>query len=373
MGQSLGEFFVTLGVDSSSGVVTVKDLISAFGELEASTLGEIGALSTFGVALAELADHGMTVAESFRSFTNQTGLSLHELEKWQIASNQVGVDAATVASSIKTLQKNLADISIGRGNISPYQLLGITPTGDAFKVLDQLRDRIKRVNPAMATNLVQQMGLDPQMLNILKLSNDEFEKLSKVARGMTDQQAIGFLQMKQDLSQINSQMSEMGYSAGLWLKPLIDDAAYLVNLLHEYPKTFLAIGAALAVVGAAVSIAFFPWLATALAISAALGGIILVLDDIISYFRTGKSAGAEFGNVLEKLFKGGEHSVANWMWEKGLLGNQGPVLGAPATAGAGGGQTNHINIVVHDSSGRPHEVVADEYKRSIDHADKMRP
>ena len=373
MGQSLGEFFISLGVDSTSGSVTIKELISSFGELEASTLGEIGALSSFGVALADLSEHGMAVAEGFRNFTNQTGLSIQGLEKWQIAGKQVGVQADTVANSIKTLQSNLNEIALGRGNISPYFLLGITPGGKSpFQILEEVRSKIKSLPPAIAVNRMKELGVDPTMINLLRLTRQEQEKLASVAHGMTDQQAQSYLQMSQELAQINAQMQEMGTSAGLWLKPLLDDVSFLTNLFHNNHQALVEVAGALAIVGIAASAAFFPWLLTATAISAALAGIILIMDDIITYFRTGKSAGSEFGNTVEKALKSLEHSSMNWLWEKGLISSQGPTLGAQAPAIAGG-HSNVFNIVVHDNSGRPHETVADEFKRAIDHADKMRP
>lgn len=372
---SIGEFFVELGVDTSAGQVTVKDLISSFGELEASTLGEIGALSTLAAGLGELAEHGMEVAESFRSFQSQTGLSITGLERWQRVAQQVGVDSNTVAGSVKTLQQNLVDISLGRGNISPYQLLGITPQSvgyDAFKVLDQLRGRSKMFSPAFFAKQLSAMGIDPSMINTLKLTRDEFEKLANVSKGMTDQQAVGFLQMKQDISQVKLQMADFGYTAGLWIKPLIDDLAAVVNYLHESPRALALVSAGLVGVGIAAAAAFAPWLLTGLAISAVLAGIILILDDIISYFRTGKSAGADFGDALAKMFGKLGTKAEDWLWEHNLIPNSGPVLGA-AAAGGGGNVNKTINnsIVVHDASGRPHEAVASEYRRAIDNADKQ--
>lgn len=373
---SLGEFVATLTVDTAGGGVTVKELISSFGELEASTLGEIGALATLSAALGEMADHGMAVASAFRDFTNQTGLSMHGLERWQIAGSQVGVSAEKMAGSIKSLQDQLFRTALTGEKFNIFAMLGVDPKNkDAFQVLEAIRKRLPSLTPQARSYLLGNLGIDPSLINVLKLSREEFEKLAGVAKGMTDQQAVGFLQMQEELARTKAQVADFGYSAGLLIKPFVDDLSVIVNYLHESPRALALVSVGVVGLGVAAAAAFAPWLLTALAVSAALAGILLVIDDIVSYFRTGKSAGQEFGDAVAKMFGKLGVKAEDFMWEHHLLPSSGPVFGQPALAGAGAGGSKSItnNITVHDSSGRPHETVAEEYRRAVDHADKMMP
>jgi hypothetical protein len=373
---SLGEFVATLTVDTAGGGVTVKELISSFGELEASTLGEIGALATLAGVMGELADHGIALASGFRDFSNQTGLSMRGLERWQIAGGQVGISAEKMAGSIKALQDQLFRTALTGEKFNIFAMLGVDPKNkDAFQVLESIRKRLPSLTPQARSYLLGNLGIDPSMINVLKLSRDEFEKLAGVAKGMTDQQAVGFLQMQEELARTKAQVADFGYSAGLMVKPFVDDLSAIVNYLHESPRALALVSVGVVGLGIAASAAFAPWLLTAFAISAALAGIVLILDDIISYFRTGKSAGQEFGDAMAKMFGKLGIKAEDFLWEHHMMPNLGASFGQPALAGAGagGGKTITNNIVVHDSSGRPHETVAEEYRRALDHADKMIP
>src|SRR5690242_15933895 len=144
--MKVGEFFVELLVDGAAGQVTVRDLAQGFGALEAATLGQVGALVALGVKLAQIADQAMTTATAFQMFETQTGLSAQKLQTWQIAAEQANVSAEAVAAGVSSLERNLAAIRMGQGNIAPFQILGIGANQDAFAVLDQLRDRLKTVN-----------------------------------------------------------------------------------------------------------------------------------------------------------------------------------------------------------------------------------
>ncbi len=284
--------------------MAVGDLIGGMGALEVATLGEIGALITLAVKIAMVADEAMRAAVSFQAFEVQTGLSSQELQRWQIAGQQVNVTAEQIGSSIAGLQRNLAAIRLGQGNIAPFQILGIGANQDAFAVLDQLRARLKTVNPATASNLVQQMGIDPAMLNILRLSNAEFATFMATARGQTSAQTGGLLQLKLALTTLQLTLKDMGLAMLDFFGPqfkLFADFVYLIN------QAVRGVRALADEFGGLAHIFKYMMLLNP------FGLIFLAIDDLITYFRGGNSLTGLAVEGFKKMFAAIEEGVKTLM------------------------------------------------------------
>lgn len=368
---SIGEFFVSLFVDSSAGQVSVRDLISKFGDLEAATLAEGAGLVALAAGLGMVADKAMDVAVAFQRFESTTGLSSQELQKWQIVAMQANVSAETISSSVSGLQMNLAKIRIGQGNISPFLMLGVTDMRDAFSVLEQLRSRIKYVNPAMAANLLQQAGISPDMLRVLQLSNVEFARFIQTARGMSTVQAQGFLQMRQELVQIGLELRDVGYAAASTLKPFIDDLFMCVQGVHNLHASMPVLAATFAIILTMIS-----------PITAAIVGLLLVLDDLAAYSQGRKSL---FGIIEEKLLGEGQGDTLKFWKEH--LGKAGEYFGNIAEHSGGtyateqattdyvrskGGtvQHNKVDIHIHESH-NPKATGKEAHDRFVDETDML--
>lgn len=286
--MKLGEFVIDLVVDSATGELSVKDLVRGFGELEVATLGEIGALTTIVTKLAGVAQAAMATAAVLSIFTTTTGLSAQELQHWQIVAQQANVSAEAVASTVESLTANLAAIRLGQGNIAPFQALGLDPSGkNAFAVLDELRERIKGLSAPVASNILRQMGIDPAMLAILRLTNAEFSKLAKAAHGMTPQQEAAFLRMKEAMTKFQLGAADLGRNIAVylveptvrWLDIITKSAQYLAPFVND-----------LKMLGTVLAVIYAPFLA-----------LLLILDDIVTYFRGGNSVTGEAVKAFKKM------------------------------------------------------------------------
>lgn len=178
--MNIGELFLKIGIKADTQAVSrinagFKDMRGILTEIQIAFAAAVYGLDKFisgtvnGVA-------------ALQNLNQQTGLSIDLIQKWQQAGqlSNLALTADAIANSIGNLQKNLSAIKLGQGNVSPFQLLGIDVNNkDAFGVLDELRDRVKGLEPGIASNLIQQLGLDPAMISVLKLTNEQFEKLSK--------------------------------------------------------------------------------------------------------------------------------------------------------------------------------------------------
>lgn len=281
--MNIGELFVTLGV-KGKGIGTLRDVAKMVAELPVDAAAAIAGMAGISLELGKMAEEAMATSVAFQSFSNQTGLSWQELQRWQLIAEQANVSVQTVSTSVSTLERNLAEIRLGRGNIAPFQMLGIGvgPGANAFTVLEQIRQKIKGLNPATATNLISQMGLSPDMMNVLRLTDRQFSEFAAHIHGINEKQQQDFLRAKLSITQL-------GEAFRYTMFGIVAD----LSEAWEKASTFKDAVKALAIVAAGAAVYFFP-------LTAALGGLLLVLDDLAVYFVGGKSL---FGEGLKGLDK----------------------------------------------------------------------
>ena len=328
---SLGELFISLGIKADEASLKridngIKSLRNGAFALSAAFTGAVYGLNKF-------VDGSLQGVVALQNLSNQTGLAIEGLQKWQQAGqlSNLAISAEQIAGSIGNVQKNLAQIRMGQGNLAPFQLLGIDVMGqDAFGVLDQLRNSIQGLDSATATNLITQIGLTPDFINLLRLSRKEFEALSentflnKKQREEIDKvgTSIKALQLRmgalkdQAVAKIAPLLNDLVQDFFKWLS---DNGDEIVNTMSDFAKGFAmftqAIGNAFSVLTGflsnitgmesgtkALAIAFG---ALTLAMRPMLLGftaLLLVLDDIAVFQRGGESLIGSFFDV----FKNGE-------------------------------------------------------------------
>ena len=327
---SIGELFIELGVKADTS--TINKVGAGIKGLRSNLLLVTGAFTAAVVGLDRFVDSALKGVVSLQNLNAQTGLSIEKLQQFQQAGqlSNLALSADQIAQSIGNVQKNLANIRIGQGNIAPFQLLGVDVAGaDAFDVIEQLRDNIKGLDPAIATNLISQLGLTPDFINLLKLSRKEFEALgentflSKQQRADIDEVGTSIKALKlrfkalkdQAVAKIAPQLNELVQQFFKWLK---DNGDKIVRVIESMARGFAnfasAIGNAfaltsrlleniiglengikiLAVAFSFLTLSFAPFLA-------GLAAIILLLDDIAVFRRGGKSVIGELVKAFEEL------------------------------------------------------------------------
>lgn len=326
--MKIGEFFAELGVEGGTEMKsTLTDLISSFGAMEIATVGEIGALVELGLKFFKVSQDAFAAAVAFQMFSNQTGLSWQELQKWQIVAQQANVSAESVSSSVMGLQRAMAQIRLGGGNIAPFQILGVGINQDAFAVLRQLREIYQsgRVDKTMMSQIfLPQLGMSSDMTNVLSLNNKQFSDFEKTIRGIGTTQETSFLKGKLALTQLGLVLKQVGIGITDFFGPVFVRGVQVVQLLsdvfvqllgtaNEFPKTMIAVGVAIA--------AAMGFLSPMVALVAAL---LLILDDLATWARGGKSL---FGLVFEDIRKNIKEIKADLADAFSLPGAANPGLG----------------------------------------------
>lgn len=275
-------------------------------------LGILGGLSLAYTVLDRLTNSLAKQNLQWLNLTRQSDIALSTFQKWGTIGKIVGVDNA--AQQLENLNQKIFNLRLTGEGAKGFQMAGIMPT-NAEDVLVQLRGRIAGMSNTSATYLLQQMGLDPKMITLLRMGREEWEQYLEVQNRYTlkDKQ-------RKDIDYYNRQLEvariKMGYlkerivlalmpaftRLTRFLTSATEGIARFVNWIAKgqspaakLTRDILGIATALGVVKVALmAITAHPIIA---AITAIIGAIMLLADDVNHYLTGG-------GSIIGVIAKG---------------------------------------------------------------------
>ena len=201
----------------------------------------VGALTGAAIALNKFTNDLVESNQAMLNLTRTSDISLKTFQKWDSIGRMFGVQNA--AQQIEGLNQRLFQLRLTGEGAGGFQIAGINPIGqDAEGVLEQLRQRIKGLDDTSASWLLQQMGLDPQMLNLLRMEREEFEKLNKELENyrLTDEQRRSIQQMNIYLEVSKQKLQYLKDRAILAIMPawvkLVESFARVAEMLARVGK-----------------------------------------------------------------------------------------------------------------------------------------
>lgn len=203
---SIGEFFVTLGVKADT--YTVKDFTKAIGDIPLSVAGAISALAAIDLTFLSLTSKALDMSNSLGMFRSETGLSTQELQKWQNAARQFGVQGDTVSSSIKGIENSIVQLTRfgNTGVAQAFGRLGIQagPGRNPFQVLMDLRDKYRKMDKGYMASLLPQIGVSPEMMRLFELSPERFNKAMSAPPAFNNDSMRAMEDLQQQLAVLNN-------------------------------------------------------------------------------------------------------------------------------------------------------------------------
>lgn len=145
-------------------------------------VGIAGAVAGAYYALDKLTDSLAKNNLQWLNLTRQSDIALSTFQKWGTIGKIVGVDNA--AQQLENLNQKIFNLRLTGEGAKGFQMAGIMPT-NAEDVLEQLRGRIAGMSNTSATYLLQQMGLDPKMITLLRMGREEWEQYLEVQNRYT--------------------------------------------------------------------------------------------------------------------------------------------------------------------------------------------
>lgn len=134
------------------------------------------AISQVTLRLAKLVLNLTQVSYETLKLARNFGVSTSAMQRFGYEAVASGVKLNDFQSAVARLKQNSADILLGRGDISPYALLGINPHEDPEKVLMHLQQRLKELPESIGTAFASDLGLSPDMINFVRKA--DFSKIA---------------------------------------------------------------------------------------------------------------------------------------------------------------------------------------------------
>ena len=331
MGASIGELFIELGVVGNPEEVKafnkkIKEVAKNFDVTVKSAIKSNSAIKRFENGLKNLQAALKATAivqtinkvnqltnalvesnQAMLNLTRTSDLSLKTFQKWDSIGRMFGIRNA--AQQLEGLNKRLFELRLTGEGARGFQIAGINPIGqDAEGVLEQLRERVKGLSDTSASWLLEQMGLDPQMLNLLRMEREEFEKLNAELKKyrLTPEQRRSIQQMNIYLEVSKQKLQYLKDRAILAIMPawnkfmeslarvtegLVRFVKWVSDLISQSPRLQIALKGIAAALGVLLAIINPLW--------AALIALYLIVDDIMGYFQGKDSLIGVFINGIE--------------------------------------------------------------------------
>lgn len=175
--MKIADFFVALGFDikGKDAVDTTDKSVQSLNLNSLKLLAGVTALNGAFYTMMALATRS---AVELHRFAITTGQSTDDLQRWKAAAERGNVAGAGMVDAVKNIQRARTDLLFGNGEAAgPWVLLGIDPRQDPFKVLDQLKQKVRSLDPAVAGHVLRQAGFSEDMLYLLKQPNFGVPKL----------------------------------------------------------------------------------------------------------------------------------------------------------------------------------------------------
>ena len=288
--MQIGELFVKIGIKGG------KESVATMAQLKATTLATKAAIIGAVVAFAKMSQEARKLAMQLDVFEKTTGLSGDSLQKLSYRAAAAGVSLDGLDGTLQSIQQRVTDISLGQGDIYPFQMWQIGLNRDPIKVLDQIAAKLKvlqKENPAMAAKMASDFGLSNA--TVYMLLNEQTEELNKQFL-LKEKDKEALVELNREWYKLLWYVKQIairlqGTFAHVAL-PIVKACVSVVKLFGEMlisitdivqeskwlQKTLAIIG--LMIVAAAAY--FFP-------ITAALIAIVLIVTDIYGYM-TGKDS-----------------------------------------------------------------------------------
>ncbi len=202
----------------------------------------VTAIAGAAVAVNKLTNDLVKSNQVFLNLTRTSDIALSSFQKWNSIGKMYGVDNA--AQQLEGLNQRLFELRLTGQGARGFQLAGINPTGDAENVLEQLRDRVSGMSDTSASYLLREMGLDPQMLHLLRIGREEFAALNKEMEKyrLTPEQSKSIQDMNVQLQIANQKLQYFRDKAVLKLMPvwvrIVKSFARVTEFLTKVIKKF---------------------------------------------------------------------------------------------------------------------------------------
>lgn len=327
--NSIDSFWISLGVDPTA-VKEGMDKAQSFINNGLSVIKQMLAPLAGAFAVGKLTATYLQQADALGRLSDALGVDMADLQAWGEVVEDSGGSVEGLQGTVQSLTMQLSQMSItGTSRVKPFfDSMGVSMTDSkgkvrgVFDVMEDLSDKFSKMDKQKAYGIGTRLGMDRGTIALLQQGRKAVEE--HIAK---EKELGGFTKRDAEIAKkFNLQWSDfvkgIKYGSAVILQMVIPMATKVLDKLtqgveylrkHEaFVKTvFLGIAA---IIMAKVIPAFAAWATAMLAnpitwIIAAIVALGLVIDDLVTYAKGGKS---HFEKFWKSLF-GSPKGAANFI------------------------------------------------------------
>lgn len=149
-----------------------------------TALKMVGAIGATVTMLDRLGNSLLKANQMYITFEKQSGISISRLNRMAGIAQMAGTGLSPeqVAGDIQSLQHKIFRFERFGENARTFGMLGINPRGmDSDKLILSLRKSLSRYSGRVKSEILSELGLSQEWLNVLDLSNEQFNEYLKTA------------------------------------------------------------------------------------------------------------------------------------------------------------------------------------------------
>lgn len=304
--MTIANLFARIGIKADD--KQANNFLKSIKNIKVGMVAAAAGATVLAGKLKNITEEAFETARALQQMNAETGVNTDELQRWQAVADQTNNAAQSVTSSIKAIVANQEKIKLGQGDISGFQLLGIDPQQDPFKILEELRTKTRGLSEGMKKNILAQVGVSSDLIQALNLSNEEFEKMASRAY-IIPQSAIknidnarkSFRQFGQMLNyaktMLVAKISPALNTAMKWIQKFGKAVFSVSRMIDELVRNTIGWDKVLVGVIALVTILNAKLLASPIGLF--IAGIVLLIAILEDLYAFSKGKRSLFGELLE--------------------------------------------------------------------------
>ena len=242
MATKVGEVFIDLAVDAASGNLSVRQLVSALGDLDVASVGSTAALAKVGDVIWNLSKSAMNTAVELSALAELTGIDPVVAQQWEDAAAQIVGHAGSITNAIKAIAEMNMKISAPGGGTPAVlsQLLGMTPykeNGKLKSAMDYMKEMSAAGSQYRKLSFDQQREATREMFG--GAGDDAFRLINRMMVGKFHPESHLGLTAKQitDLNALHGQETRFGQQTEGIFQKLLTAGGVLTDALISLNKT----------------------------------------------------------------------------------------------------------------------------------------
>lgn len=137
----------------------------------------VGIISSTYIALDKLTSSLTEQNLRWINLAKQTNIAIETFQKWDNIGKVSGV--RDLSNQVADLEQKIYKARLLGEGYEGWALAGIMPN-NVEGVMKQLRQRVKGLDDTQSKFLLEKMGLDPQLINVLRMESEEIAEIQRV-------------------------------------------------------------------------------------------------------------------------------------------------------------------------------------------------